>query len=604
MRCCVTALMVCALAMAICGCDNAESPPTEENAPTTEGPSVPAADSTSSAQYAPEAECADSAEECEETLAEPSCEPAPRADYGYAGKPVAAPGPPGQTKRSGSASVARRVQAAPSFDDADSPGYTGFNTETYDHINENQFLRAAENPLSTFSIDVDTASYANVRRFLTGNRLPPPGAVRIEELVNYFSYDYPQPTGEVPFSVNVEVADCPWNAEHRLAKIGLKGKVVSEDERPSVNLVFLLDVSGSMRQPNKLPLLKSSMRMLVENLSERDRVAIAVYASASGLALPSTSCEKKEEIIQAIERLEAGGSTAGGEGIKLAYAVAQQNFTPGHVNRVVLCTDGDFNVGITDQSQLTRLIEEKAKSGVFLTVLGFGMGNYKDSRLEKLADKGNGNYGYIDTILEARKMLGEQLSGTLVTIAKDVKIQVDFNPAKVAAYRLIGYENRMLKKEDFHDDTKDAGEIGAGHTVTALYELVPPGAEDSLPKVDASKYQATPKPSDNAASDELLTVKLRYKQPDEDTSQLIDFPVVDSDKSMDEASADLKFAASVACYGMLLRGSEHRGQSTFDLARSLAQAGKGEDTSGYRAEFIRLLDTADSLTPRTASNSR
>jgi len=470
-----------------------------------------------------------------------------------------------------------------------------FNTESYDRIYENPFLLVRQRPLSTFSIDVDTASYANVRRFLGNGSLPPRGAVRIEELVNYFDYDYPPPDGEVPFSVNVEVAGCPWNAEHRLTRIGLKGEVLEQEERPAANLVFLLDVSGSMNHANKLPLLKSAMKMLVNNLSQRDRVAIAVYASASGLVLPSTSCENKDVIVAALDQLQAGGSTAGGAGIQLAYAVAEQNFIPEHVNRVILCTDGDFNVGTTNQSELTRLIEEKAQTGVFLTVLGFGMGNYKDSRLEKLADKGNGNYGYIDTILEAQKMLVDQLAGTLVTIAKDVKIQIDFNPARVGAYRLIGYENRLLRDEDFKDDTKDAGEIGAGHTVTALYELIPAGREGDLLKVDPSKYQQPTELSPAAESDEILTVRLRFKQPDVATSKELSFPVSDADEPAAEASPDFQFAAAVACYGMLLRQSEHRGQSTFDLALELANAGKGDDPSGYRAEFVQLVKLAKSL---------
>jgi Ca-activated chloride channel family protein len=470
-----------------------------------------------------------------------------------------------------------------------------FNTESYDRIYENPFLSARQQPLSTFSIDVDTASYANVRRFLNQGQLPPKGAVRIEELVNYFIYDYPPPDDETPFSVNVEVAACPWSPEHRLVRIGLKGKVIAEEQRPAANLVFLLDVSGSMNSPNKLPLLKSAMRMLVQNLSERDRVAIAVYAGAAGLVLPPTSCENKQTILAALDQLQAGGSTAGGEGIQLAYAVAEEHLTPEHINRVILCTDGDFNVGLTNQSELIRMIEEKGKSGVFLTVLGFGMGNYKDSRLEKLADKGNGNYGYIDTVHEARKMLVEQLAGTLVTIAKDVKIQIDFNPAQVGAYRLIGYENRLLRAEDFKDDTKDAGEIGAGHTVTALYELVPAGKESELPEVDPSKYQQPAEPSPAAQSDEIFTVRLRYKQPDEETSTELTFPVVDSGQGLSGASPNFQLAAAVACYGMLLRDSQHKGEGTFDLALELAAAGKGEDPSGYRSEFIQLVKLANAL---------
>ncbi|MDY0168598.1 MAG: VWA domain-containing protein [Thermoguttaceae bacterium] len=470
-----------------------------------------------------------------------------------------------------------------------------FNTEAYDRIYENPFLAARSNPLSTFSIDVDTASYSNVRRFLNRGQLPPPDAVRIEELVNYFTYDYPAPDGEAPFSAHVEVAGCPWNAEHRLARIGLKGKDVAQEERGVCNLVFLIDVSGSMNPPNKLPLLKSAMKMLVQNLAEQDRVAIVVYAGAAGMVLPSTSCQEKEAILAALDRLQAGGSTNGGQGIRLAYQTAREHFVSDGVNRVILCTDGDFNVGTTSQGELIRLVEEKAKEGVFLSVLGFGMGNYKDSTLEKLANKGNGNYAYIDTIHEARKVLVEQMHGTLITIAKDVKIQVDFNPAQVGAYRLIGYENRLLRAEDFHDDKKDAGEIGAGHTVTALYELVPAGKEMNLPLADASKYHETGGPSTAAASGELFTIKLRYKHPQEDTSELLSFPVSDAGKSLAEASGDFQFAAAVAGLGMLLRDSEHKGTASYDLVLELAAAGLGSDAGGYRAEFLQLAGIAKSL---------
>ncbi|MFH1572290.1 MAG: von Willebrand factor type A domain-containing protein, partial [Gemmatimonadota bacterium] len=366
---------------------------------------------------------------------------------------------------------------------------TDFQREAYDHVQHNDFKAVADEALSTFSIDVDTASYANVRRMLTGGSMPPAGAVRIEEMLNYFSYDYAPPTGSDPFAAHVEVAGCPWAPQHRLARIGIKGWEIANEDRPVSNLVFLLDVSGSMNEPNKLPLLKQAMGMLVDQLGENDRVAIVVYAGASGLVLDSTSCDDREAVLDALRRLNAGGSTNGGAGIQLAYDTAMAHFVEGGVNRVILATDGDFNVGTTSQSDLVDMVEDKARSGVFLTVLGFGMGNYQDSTLEKLADKGNGNYAYIDTELEAKKVLVEQISGTLVTIAKDVKIQVDFNPAKVAAYRLIGYENRLLRDEDFLDDTKDAGEIGAGHSVTAIYELVPPGKEGELPTVEPSKYQ-------------------------------------------------------------------------------------------------------------------
>ena len=470
-----------------------------------------------------------------------------------------------------------------------------FNTEAYDRIYENPFLLVRQAPRSTFSIDVDTASYANVRRFLSGGVLPPKDAVRIEEMVNYFPYDYQPPDDETPFAARIEVAACPWNSGHRLARIGLKGREVAAEQRPAANLVFLLDVSGSMRDANKLPLLKSAMRMLVGQLSGRDRVAIAVYAGGSGLVLPSTSCEEKAAILAALDQLEAGGSTNGGEGIRLAYAVAQENFAREGINRVILCTDGDFNVGTTNQGDLTRLIEEKAASGVFLTVLGFGMGNYKDSTLEKLADKGNGNYGYVDTIHEARKLLVEQLAGTLVTIAKDVKIQVEFNPAQIGAYRLIGYENRMLRDEDFRDDTKDAGEIGAGHTVTALYELAPAGEEMNLPAVDPLKYQDAAEPSPAARSDEILTLKLRYKEPDGDASQELVFPVTDPGTPLADATADFRFAASVAAFGMLLRDSPHKGEATYDLVLDLADAAKGTDPFGYRGEYLQLVRTAQAL---------
>lgn len=475
---------------------------------------------------------------------------------------------------------------------------TEFNTEAYDRIYENPFLAAAENPLSTFSIDVDTASYSVVRRFLNEGQLPPKDAVRIEELVNYFSYDYKPPEGDVPFAAHVEVTPCPWNPEHRLARIGIKGREIQRKQRPAANLVFLLDVSGSMDEPNKLPLVRSAMRLLVGQLDERDRVAIVVYAGASGLVLPSTPCSETGRVLAAIDSLRAGGSTNAGEGIRLAYATVRGHFAPQGVNRVILCTDGDFNVGITNQGDLTRLIEDQAKDGAFLTVFGFGMGNYKDSNLEKLADKGNGNYGYIDTLQEARKLLVEQISGTLVTIAKDVKIQVEFNPLRVGAYRLIGYENRMLRAEDFRDEKKDAGEIGAGHTVTAFYELVPPGKEAGVPKVDPLKYRKPTAPSEAAASEEILTLKLAFKRPDQDKSEYLSFGVPDPGESLQHASADFQFAAAVACFGMVLRESEHKGQSTFDLCMQLAQAGKGPDPSGYRSAFLQVVGLAKTLGKR------
>ena len=469
-------------------------------------------------------------------------------------------------------------------------------TEAYAYQKDNAYQRVADHPLSTFSIDVDTASYANVRRFLNRNQRPPADAVRIEELVNYFPYDYAPPTGDTPFAASLEVADAPWAPGHRLVRIGLKGREVSETQRPAANLVFLLDVSGSMNQPNKLPLLKQSLRLLVNKLRPDDRVAIAVYAGSSGLVLPSTSAAQQGAIIDALENLRAGGSTNGAMGIHLAYDIAKANFIPGGVNRVILATDGDFNVGTTSEGELVRLIEEKAKSGVFLSVLGFGMGNLKDGTLEQLADKGNGNYAYIDTLAEARKTLVEQAGGTLVTIAKDVKIQVEFNPLKVAAYRLIGYENRMLAKEDFNNDKVDAGEIGAGHTVTVLYEIVPVGTPlpDSTDAVDALKYQ---RPAAVVMNDkaELLTVKIRYKEPAGDVSSKLEFPLMDAGARFADASPDFKFATAVAGFGMALRDSPHKGQLTLAQVTEWGRAGLGQDAGGYRAEFLTLVDVAGLL---------
>ncbi len=471
---------------------------------------------------------------------------------------------------------------------------SGVNTESYTRVDESPFRLVTQHPLSTFSIDVDTASYSNVRRFLNEGALPPPDAVRIEELVNYFVYDYPQPVGADPFSVTTEIAEAPWNRGHLLVRVGLKGRELARQDRPQSNLVFLIDVSGSMNAPNKLPLLVRAMRLLVERLGGRDRVAIVVYAGSSGVALPSTAGSQKASILGALDRLSAGGSTHGSAGIRQAYAIARQNFVAGGINRVILATDGDFNVGTTSHGDLTRLIEKEAKSGVFLSVLGFGMGNYKDSMLESLADKGNGNYGYIDTINEARKLLVEQMDGTLVTIAKDVKVQVEFNPAQVSGYRLIGYENRSLRDEEFNDDTKDAGEIGAGHTVTALYELVPVGAAVEATPVDPLKYQR-PAPIDTRLAHELMTVKLRYKRPDQDVSRLMERAVVDDGRSFANSSDDFKFAAAVALFGMLLRDSKYCGDSSYATVLSLANQGLGRDQSGYRTEFVDLVRKAQEL---------
>jgi Ca-activated chloride channel family protein len=475
------------------------------------------------------------------------------------------------------------------------------NTEQYSHIDENPFLEIARAPLSTFSIDVDTASYSNTRRFLKDGQLPPKDAVRIEEMVNYFSYDYPQPVGDAPFSVTAEISEAPWNPSHRLVHIGLQGKRISSENMPPANLVFLLDVSGSMNEERKLPLVKSAMRLLAEQLTARDRVAMVVYAGSSGLVLPATSGDRKGEILAAIDRLEAGGSTNGGEGIQLAYKIAQENFIRNGVNRVILATDGDFNVGTTSEGDLVRLIEEKRQSGVFLSVLGFGTGNVKDSTMEKLADKGNGNYAYIDSLSEARKVLGEQIGGTLFTIAKDVKIQVEFNPKQAAAYRLIGYENRLLRDQDFNDDTKDAGEIGAGHTVTALYEVVPLGQKYENPGIDPLKYQEPVKPSEMANSSELMTVKLRYKEPTQTESKLVSVSLADSKANLAAASENFKFASAVAAFGMLLRDSRYKADASYNKVLELARASTGTDRQGYRAEFIQLVETARTLSSQRAS---
>ncbi|HEX8636072.1 MAG TPA: VWA domain-containing protein [Pyrinomonadaceae bacterium] len=477
-----------------------------------------------------------------------------------------------------------------------------FNTEAYKHIDENPFFEAARAPLSTFSIDVDTASYSNMRRFLRSGQLPPKDAVRTEELINYFTYDYPQPAGNAPFSINAEVAACPWNSKHRLVHIGLQGKRMHKEDLPPANLVFLLDVSGSMNSPDKLPLVKSSLRMLAEQLSARDRLSIVVYAGSSGLALPATAGDRRGEILAALDALEAGGSTNGGEGIHLAYRVAAENFIRGGINRVILATDGDFNVGTTSEGELTRLIEEKRRSGVFLSVLGFGTGNVKDATMEMLADRGNGNYAYIDDAQEARKVLGDQLGATIATIAKDVKIQVEFNPRQAAAYRLIGYENRLLRDQDFNDDTKDAGEIGAGHTVTALYEVVPYGQKFENPGVDALKYQQPAQVSSNSNSKELMTIKVRYKEPDANDSKLLSVWVADAGGSLENASNNLKFSSAVAGFGMLLRDSKYKGDARYADIAQLARAASGADAQGYRTEFIQLVERAHALARQSARN--
>jgi Ca-activated chloride channel family protein len=450
--------------------------------------------------------------------------------------------------------------------------------------------------LSTFSIDVDAASYSNVRRFLNEGQLPPAGAVRVEELINYFKYDYPQPEDKYPFSVTTEISDCPWNNKNKLVMIGLQGKNIPVDDLPPSNLVFLIDVSGSMSDENKLPLVKSSLKLLCDQLREQDKISIVVYAGNAGLALPATSGSNKIKIRSAIDALESGGSTAGGEGIKLAYKTAKENFFTKGNNRVILCTDGDFNVGASSDDELVSMIEKERESGVYLTVLGYGMGNYKDNKMQQLADKGNGNHAYIDGISEAKKVLVNEFAGTLFTIAKDVKLQVEFNPANVSGYRLVGYENRMLNKEDFKDDKKDAGELGSGHTVTALYEIIPSGVESEFLKdVDPLKYQDNKKSAPSDLKDELLTIKLRYKNPSEDKSQLIVHPVIDKGTAFNKTSSNFRFATSVAGFGMMLRKSEFKGSSSYNKILHVANDAIGSDKEGYRKEFITLVKKAANL---------
>jgi len=479
-------------------------------------------------------------------------------------------------------------------------------SERYSRFVENAFRNPAdkEQALSTFSIDVDTASYALVRRFLHDRQIPPADAVRLEELLNYFRYDDAPPAGDDPFSVALETAACPWRPGHRLVRVGLKGREIAATARPGTSLVFLVDVSGSMNEPNKLPLVKQSLSMLVDQLTENDKVAIVTYAGDAGLKLAPTSGDQKARIRGAIEALAAGGSTNGSAGIELAYAQAAEAFVKGGSNRVVLATDGDLNVGVTSDAALVELIKQKASGGVFLTVLGYGQGNLQDEKMEKLADNGNGIYAYIDGAREARKVLVEQLTGSTVTIAKDVKIQVEFNPAQVAAYRLLGYENRIMAAKDFKDDTKDAGEIGAGHGVTALYEIVPTAAAGNSPVIDEPlKYQpqetvaAKPAAAAGPASSELLTLKLRYKEPTGDTSQERVFPLEDTGTTFENASTNLRFAAAVAEFGMLLRGSAHRGQASLAHVTATAAGALGTDPGGLRAEFLDLVREAGALLP-------
>jgi Ca-activated chloride channel homolog len=501
------------------------------------------------------------------------------------GLPHAPPPPPG------TAGQARYV--LPAYGLPDRP----YETATYDPIRENRFRRVADHPLSTFSIDVDTASYTNIRRFLNEGRLPPPDAVRVEEMINYFKYDYALPRGKDPVAITTEVGAAPWNPQHRLALVGIQAAPIDPKRTPPRNLTFLLDVSGSMAPVNRLPLVQAAMQMLVDTLRPEDRVAIVVYAGATGVALEPTSGDRKHVINSAIAALRASGSTHGSAGIQLAYELAERNFIKGGINRVILATDGDFNVGITSREGLTRLIEQKRETGIFLSVLGVGDYNLMDGTMQMLAQKGNGNHAYLDSIQEARRVLVHEAAATLVTVAKDVKIQVEFNPRFVQAYRLVGYESRMLRKEDFNDDRKDAGEMGAGHVVTALYEIVPPGVQGPA-TVDPLRYQ-DPEPLPQVASNnttELMNVKVRYKSPDGDVSRLIEVPVP---ASRQHTISNLGFASAVAEFGMLLRRSEHRGGATWAQMLALARENRGADPDGYRAELIRLAEVAQALDRRT-----
>ncbi len=470
------------------------------------------------------------------------------------------------------------------------------NTESYDHQEENSFFKSLARPLSTFSIDVDTASYSNMRRMLNQNVVPPSDSIRTEELINYFDYDYAPPEKDA-FSVGLEMAPALWNKKNKIVRIAIKGKEIKVDQRPSSNLVFLIDVSGSMESPEKLPLVKSALTMLADKMNEKDKISIVVYAGAAGLVLPPTTGDQKMKIIRALDQLQAGGSTNGSGGIDLAYRTASEQFIKGGVNRVILATDGDFNVGTTNREDLVKLVQKNAKKNIYLSILGFGMGNYKDGMMEALSNKGNGNYAYIDTQAEARKVMVEQLSGTLVTIAKDVKIQVEFNPRFVESYRLVGYENRIMKDEDFNNDKKDAGDIGAGHTVTALYEVVPAGTTSSKPVVDALKYQKEKEVAADFKSDskEWMTIKLRYKKPDGDISSKIELSLAPSEQTFSQASESFRFASSIALFAMLLKKSEFVEEGTYKDVISTAKKAKGSDKNSYRQEFIELVEKAQKL---------
>jgi len=469
------------------------------------------------------------------------------------------------------------------------------NTEEYDKINESGFFEVIKTPLSTFAADVDAASYSNARRFIMQDQLPYKDAVRTEEFINYFSYDYKLPDKKDPLSINLEYSDCPWNKEHKLIHIGLKGKIIPKEKQKPSNLVFLIDVSGSMDNPKKLPLLKRAFKLLVEQLNPKDKIAIVVYASSTGLVLPAAAGSEKKLIIETLDKLRAGGSTAGGAGIQLAYKIAKENYIKGGNNRVILATDGDFNVGISSTSELVRFIEEKRDEGIFLTVLGFGMGNYKDNRLQELADRGNGNHAYIDNILEAKKVLVNEITSTLFTIAKDAKIQVEFNPAKVKSYRLLGYENRELEDKDFEDDTKDAGEIGAGHTVTALYEVIEARNQELDEDKYELKYQETNVKPEAHKSKEVLTVRIRYKEPDGKKSNEISEVLVGDPIKLKKSSDNFRFSAAVAEFAMILRDSEFKGDSNIESVLKLAENSKGKDVFGYRAEFLNLAERVKML---------
>ncbi len=503
------------------------------------------------------------------------------------GVPSAAPPPPPYPQAAEAGlPYPQRIRAVPAGE-----------RENYGHFAENGFQSPITTPLSTFSIDVDTASYANMRRFLREGKEPPKDSIRLEEWVNYFQYRYPEPSGEHPVSITTEMSACPWQPRHKLARIGLKAKSIDVAQLPPANLVFLLDVSGSMATPDKLPLLQRAFSLLTEQLRPRDEVSIVVYTGAAGTVLPPTSGREREKILNTVNGLRASGSTAGAQGIQMAYRTARANFKEDGNNRIILATDGDFNVGASTEAELIRLIEEERKGGIFLTVLGFGTGNLQDAKMKALSKHGNGNYAYVDSLLEARKVLVREMGANLLTLAKDVKLQVEFNPAKVRAYRLIGYENRLLRPEDFNDDRKDAGEMGAGHTVTALYEIVPPGVEGTIPSVDKLKYQKTAS-AGSSKSDEALTVKLRYKPPAGDASRLLSVPLRDSNAAIHAASEDMRFAAAVAEFAQILRGSEYKGNATLDQAIELASGSLGNDPNGRRAEFLYLVKTARDLGAR------